>query len=274
MEILLQKGSKGELVKQLQKYFKITTDGIFGNQTYNKVIEWQKTNNLRSDGIVTTNMWNKIFPQVKIKIPILDKLIGLVPNNVIEELKLTPRIHTPLRLAHFLSQCSHESNGFKIKEENLNYSYDRLLLIFKSDFDKDKNRVLSEEEKKKAKTLVGNPEKIANFVYANQNGNGNEESGDGWKYRGRGYIQITGKSNYMLFDKMVSENILENPVLVATKYPLTSALFFFDKNNLWEICDTGSTKTVITKLTKRINGGTNGLTDRINLFNKFYNILK
>jgi len=105
-------------------------------------------------------------------------------------------------------------------------------------------------------------------------GNGDEASGDGYKYCGRGYIQLTGKVNYSAFDKLVTEDLLTNPGLVATKYPLMSAAFFFNTNNLWTICDKGSSTQVITELTKRINGGTNGLDDRIAIFNKYFNILK
>lgn len=264
MDILLQKGSKGEQVKQLQKFFGITADGIFGNQTLNKVMEWQKQNNLRVDGLVTKNMWEKIFPSTKTALK-LENLVNVIPDNVINELKTISQITTPLRLAHFLSQCSHESNNFKNVRENLNYSYDRLLEVFKSKF----NTNLT-----KAKEIANNPEKIANYVYANRGGNGNESSADGWKYRGRGYIQLTLKNNYREFNKIVSDNILENPDLVATKYPLLSAVYFFNKNNLWEICDAGGSEKDIQKLTKKINGGLNGIEDRIKLFNKFYKLVK
>ena len=273
MDILLQKGSKGEQVKQLQKFFGITADGIFGNQTLNKVMEWQKQNNLRADGLVTKNMWEKIFPSTKTALK-LENLVNVIPDSVINELKTISQITTPLRLAHFLSQCSHESNNFKNVRENLNYSYNRLLEIFKYDIDIDKNRILSESEKQRARNLAGNPEKIANFVYANQNGNGGELSGDGWRFRGRGYIQLTGKSNYVSFGKSINENLVENPDLVATKYPLLSAVYFFNKNNLWEICDAGGSEKDIQKLTKKINGGLNGIEDRIKLFNKFYKLVK
>ena len=273
MDILLQKGSKGEQVKQLQKFFGITADGIFGNQTLNKVMEWQKQNNLRADGLVTKNMWEKIFPSTKTALK-LENLVNVIPDSVINELKTISQITTPLRLAHFLSQCSHESNNFKLVRENLNYSYQRLLEVFKSKFDTNNDHILTESEKNKAKEIANNPEKIANYVYANRGGNGNELSGDGWKYRGRGYIQLTLKNNYREFNKIVSDNILENPDLVATKYPLLSAVYFFNKNNLWEICDAGGSEKDIQKLTKKINGGLNGIEDRIKLFNKFYKLVK
>lgn len=206
----------------------------------------------------------------------IDVLSTKIPAKVFEEIPMVIQkfsINSPLRLAHFLAQCAHESGNFKFVTENLNYKEDRLLLIFKSDFDKNKDRVLTDSEKKKAKELIGSPEKIANFVYANQNGNGNEASGDGWRFRGRGYIQLTGRDNYSQLDKLVEEDILSNPDLVATKYPLMSAAFFFEKNNLWKLCDRGANKEDVISLTKRINGGTNGLEDRLAKFSLFNSLL-
>ena len=182
---------------------------------------------------------------------------------------------SPVRAAHFFGQVAHETGGFTLFEENLNYSKERLLTIFKSDFDTNKDRKLSPTEIKVAEMLARKPEQIANFVYANQNGNGGVASGDGWKFRGRGAIQLTGRSNYEEFAKYVGDpKILEDPGLVKTKYAFESALFFFDKNKLWVICDQGVNQKSITSLTKRINGGTNGLSDRITLTQKFYNLLK
>ena len=182
---------------------------------------------------------------------------------------------TPERAAHFFAQTSHESGGFTTFSENLNYSKDRLLTIFKSDFDTNKDRKLSPTEIKVAEMLARKPEQIANFVYANQNGNGGVSSGDGWKFRGRGAIQLTGRSNYEEFAKYVRDpKILEDPGLVKTKYAFESALFFFEKHKLWAICDQGVNQKSITSLTKKINGGINGLSDRIALTQKFYNLLK
>ena len=105
-------------------------------------------------------------------------------------------------------------------------------------------------------------------------GNGNEASGEGWKFRGRGYIQLTGKGNYSKFTQFIGEDCVANPDLVATKYPLASAAFFFDINKLWSLCDKGTTDTDVAAVTKRVNGGTNGLSDRIKHFKEFYNLLK
>lgn len=207
----------------------------------------------------------------------LTKLKGIIPENVLNELPMVMdkfNCNTKLRLCHLLSQCAHESGKFTVVKENLNYGEDRLLEIFKHDFDANHDKVLSDAEKAKAKVLAHKPEQIANFVYANQNGNGNELSGDGYKYSGRGFIQLTGRVNYGAFDKFVDEDILSSPGLVATKYPLMSAAFFFNNNGLWSICDKGSDVATITSLTKRINGGTNGLEERKMYFNKYWSLLK
>ena len=170
------------------------------------------------------------------------------------------QISSPLRLAHFLAQCSHESGDFKAMTENLNYSAEGLIKIFGKYFPTDAL----------AAQYARQPEKIANRVYANRMGNGNEESGMGWKFRGRGYIQLTGFENYASFDKMVDDDILANPDLVATKYPLMSAAWFFSKKNIWSVCDRGAGDDVVTKVTELVNGGHTGLADRIAKF-KLYN---
>lgn len=172
-------------------------------------------------------------------------------------------VDSPLRLSHFLAQCAHESGNFKFLTENLNYSADGLLKIFPKYF----------KDKATADLYARKPEKIANRVYANRMGNGDEASGDGFKFRGRGYIQLTGKDNYKAFSDFIGEDCVANPDLVATKYPLASAAFFFQKNKLWDICDKGATTEVVTLVTKRVNGGTHGLDDRISKFTTFNSIL-
>ena len=196
----------------------------------------------------------------------VDKLKGHIPDGVITQIPSVVEkfeINTPLRLAHFLAQCGHESGGFKVVTENLNYGAAGLQSIFKKYFTPES---AAEYERK--------PEKIANIVYANRMGNGNQASGDGYKFRGRGYIQLTGKDNYSAFDKVVDDDILANPDLVATKYPLLSAAWFFHKNGLHKIADEGATDEVITKVTKRVNGGVIGLADRAKHFNEYNNLLK
>lgn len=197
----------------------------------------------------------------------LNKLKGHVPDSVIEQLPDTIakfELKTPLRLSHFLAQVGHESGGFKAVTENLNYGAKGLRGVFGKYFTTDE-KALQYERK---------PEKIANLVYGSRMGNGPETSGDGFKFRGRGYIQLTGKDNYLAFDKVVSEDLSSNPDLVATKYPLLSAAWFFHKNGLHKIADEGATEAVVTKITKRVNGGTIGLADRLKHFNEYYNLLK
>jgi putative chitinase len=280
--MLLKKGSTGEDVKKLQTRLGITADGSFGPGTETKVKEWQTLNGLTADGIVGDVTWGKLFAGTETKAPEapkttpvpsvptsnfkLDKLKGHVPDSVIAQIPQTAakfNITTPLRLAHFLAQCGHESGGFKAVSENLNYSAKGLRGTFGKYFPTDAL----------ANAYQKNPEKIANRVYSSRMGNGDEASGEGWKYKGRGYIQLTGKSNYMSFDKTVEDDIVNNPDLVATKYPLSSAAFFFDSNKLWGICDKGSDDASVTAVTKRVNGGTIGLADRIKHFKEYYSLL-
>ena len=197
----------------------------------------------------------------------VNKLKGHIPDTVISQLPDTIakfELNTPLRLAHFLAQAGHESGGFKAVNENLNYGAKGLLGIFKKYFPTPEKAALYERK----------PEKIANLVYGGRMGNGPETSGEGYKYRGRGYIQLTGKDNYKAFDLVVAVNITENPDLVATKYPLLSAAWFFHKNGLHKIADKGATDAVVTEVTKRVNGGTIGLPDRLKHFKEYHDLLK
>jgi putative chitinase len=279
--MLLRLGSFGEDVTKLQVKLGVDPIGKFGPKTEAAVKGWQSAHGLTPDGVVGDATWAKMFaPVTEVPAPQpivapaptttptfkLDALKGHVPQAVIDAIPDTAArfgITTPLRLAHFLSQCGHESGGFKATQENLNYSAKGLCGIFRKYFPS--VTVALQYERK--------PEKIANKVYANRMGNGNEASGEGWKYRGRGYIQLTGKENYKAFDATVPEDITSNPDLVATKYALASAAFFFKKNGLWAICDRGADDTTVTSVTKRVNGGTIGLEDRKKHFKEFYHLL-
>lgn len=162
--------------------------------------------------------------------------------------------------AHFFGQCAHESGSFKVFSENLNYSDRGLTGIFKKYFPTIASTA----------GYARKPEKIANKVYANRMGNGPESSGDGWKFRGRGPIQLTGKSNYTQFSQDIGRpDVLTNPDIVATELAFESALWFFRKNNLFAIADKGVTDAVITQITKRVNGGTHGLDDRLKKTKQF-----
>lgn len=197
----------------------------------------------------------------------INKLKGHVPDAVITQIPsvmTTFKIDTALRLSHFLAQCGHESAGFKAVQENLNYGAKGLLGIFKKYFPTEA-KALQYERK---------PEKIANLVYGSRMGNGDEASGDGYKFRGRGYIQLTGKNNYAAFGKAINEDITANPDLVATKYPLLSAAWFWSSNGLNTLADKGADDASVTAITKRVNGGTIGLPDRIKHFKEYYALLK
>ena len=196
----------------------------------------------------------------------LDKLKGHIPDSIIAQLPDTMakfQLNTPLRLAHFLAQAGHESGGFRLFQENLNYGAKGLLGLFKKYF----------PTEEKAKAYERQPQKIANLIYGGRMGNGPEASGDGWKYHGRGAIQLTGHDNYVAFGKAIGEDLTANPDLVATKYALLSAAWFFTKNNLHVIADKGATVEVVTAITKRVNGGTIGLPDRLKHFNEYYQLL-
>ena len=274
--MVLKNGSKGNEVKALQEKLGIAADGDFGPGTEAKLKAWQTANGLTADGVAGPATLAKLGISVSAApaaaptaIPAsafkLDKLKGHVPDAVIAQIPDTAAkfgITNVLRLAHFLSQCGHESGGFKAVNENLNYSADGLKKIFPKYFPGN----ISE-------SYARNPEKIASKVYGGRMGNGDEASREGWKFRGRGYIQLTGKANYTAFDKLVEEDIISNPDLVATKYPLSSAAFFFQSNGLWSICDKGADDATVTAVTKRVNGGTIGLADRLKHFKEYYSLL-
>ena len=158
-------------------------------------------------------------------------------------------IDTPNRIAHFLAQTTHESGGFKFTVENLNYSAEALLRVFRKYF----------PSEAMARAYARKPQAIASRVYANRMGNGDEESGDGWRYRGRGLIQLTGRANYAGFSKAANVNAIGEPDLVA-RPPLAalSAGWFWAHNGLNDLADFGSLETI----TRRVNGGLNGIEDR------------
>ena len=277
--MVLKVGSEGADVKKLQEKLGVETIGKFGPKTEAAVKAWQKANGLKDDGIVGDATWSKLFGESKpvaevikedVVIPTsgslnIQKLKGHIPDAVIAQIPETAikfNITNNLRLAHFLAQCGHESGNFKAVSENLNYSADGLKKIFGKYFPGNLNESYARQ-----------PEKIASRVYASRMGNGDETSKEGFKFRGRGYIQLTGKNNYTNFTKFIGEDCVSNPDLVATKYPLASAGFFFDSNKLWSICDRGADDATVTAVTKRVNGGILGLQDRIKHFKEYYKLL-
>lgn len=282
--MLLKIGSRGEDVKRLQEKLGLGADGVFGIGTQAAVKKWQARNGLIADGIVGTNTWNKLFstkfdssPETKQVIsevpksvvessgPLnINKLKGHIPDNVLAQIPDTAhkfKIDTPLKLAHFLAQCGHESGGFRVVQENLNYSKDGLLRVFPRYFPGNL-----------AESYAKQPEKIASRVYGNRMGNGPEPTKEGFKFRGRGYIQLTGKNNYTAFGSAINVNLVNNPDLVASKYPLLSAAWFFSKNCLNKCVD--ASEETIKSVTRCVNGGQIGIDDRIKHFKEYYNLLK
>ena len=279
--MLLKKGDNNENVKKMQEKLGISPAVTnFGPKTEEAVKAFQAKNGLKADGIVGPETWAKIMgsttPAAPAAAPVavvkstgpmkIENLKGHIPDAVLAQIPDTVAkfdLGTPLRLAHFLAQCGHESGGFKAVVENLNYGAKGLVGTFKKYFPTEAAALPYERK----------PEKIANRVYANRMANGDEASGDGFRFRGRGYIQLTGRANYTSFNKFVDEDVVASPDLVATKYPLLSAAWFFHSNGLHKLADGGATDTVVTTVTKRVNGGTIGLADRIKHFKEYYSLL-
>ena len=281
--MILKKGSRGQSVFNLQKALGLKGDGIFGEKTEEAVKSFQKRKGLTADGIAGPRTFKELGldenarplpaslePSIDEKFDInslnLSSLENLIPKHVLDQIPTTAArfgITSKIRLAHFLSQCAHESANFTLVYENLNYSTDALLRVFKSYFP---SRSLADKYARK-------PLMIGSRVYGSRMGNGPENTYEGYKYRGRGYIQLTGKFNYTEFSKFIGEDTVTHPDLVATKYPLSSAAFFFQKKGIWKVCDRGPSDVVVTDVTRMVNGGLNGLSDRFKYFKKFYTAL-
>lgn len=173
------------------------------------------------------------------------------------------KINTPLRMAHFVAQITHESGHFKFTKEGLSYSdVNRIVQIFKKYYDLDQNGVISQMEIDYAKGFVKQPIKLANRVYANRMGNGDEKSGDGYKFCGRGLIQLTGRNNYTAYSQYQygDNRVIDNPELL-TKAPdavLSAAWYWSILRNINTLAD----RDDIVAVTKAVNGGTIGLEDR------------
>ena len=290
---VLRQGPSGPDVTNLQQKLKDLgfdpngVDGNFGPGTRDAVIAFQQSKGLQADGIAgpatlaalglgdgsanasTTSSASTDTPGSASADAVgglnVNGLTGKLPAVVIAQIPSAAHefgITTNLRLSHFLAQCALESAGFTATVENLNYSAQRLVQVFPKYFrNVDPN------------AYAHNQPKIGSRVYANRMGNGDEASGDGFKFRGRGYIQLTGKNNYTSFSTFVGEDCVANPDLVATKYPLASAAFYFNSNNIWAICDRGADDGTVTSVTKAVNGGTTGLAERLQNFKVFIRAL-
>ena len=193
--------------------------------------------------MLTADQFSKLFPNCQDPEGWVEAMNTVFPKY---------EINTPERIAAFIAQCGHESGGWRVFSENLNYSAKALNAVFGKYFVR---------AGRDAEEYHRQPEKIANVVYANRMDNGDTESGDGWRYRGRGPIQLTGKSNYATFSADYGVDALANPDLVSEdkEVALMSAIWFWNKNGLNRYADSGDIKT----MTKRINGGYIGLEDRI-----------
>lgn len=202
--------------------------------------------------MITAEDINSIFPNAK------DEIVeALVASQ--DMLAEKYGIDSPLRLAHFLGQTALESGGFRLMEENLNYSADRLMAVFPKYF-----------RNVDARSYHRQPEKIANHVYANRMGNGNESTGDGYMFRGRGLIQLTGRNNYSLFANDNDMTVEEAAQYLTTpEGAIESAAWFWNKNDLNDLADADD----INAVTKRINGGHHGLAERTKYTNGFKEIL-
>jgi len=205
--------------------------------------------------MLTAEQFYHLFPRAQDPQGWVDSMNNVFPNYELD---------SPKRIAAFLAQCGHESGGWTVFEENLNYSAKGLMGIFKKYF----------PDEATATAYQRQPEKIANKVYANRMGNGPESSGDGWKYRGRGPIQLTGKDNYRAFAKEMFddwENLFNNPdwVNADRDFALMSAIWFWNKNKLNREADAGDIKT----MTRKINGGYIGLEDRIKHYEEAIHLL-
>lgn len=280
--MLLELGSTGDDVKQFQKQLGLVADGVFGDGTKAAVKAWKETNDLYTsvvndvkvfDGIVSDAAWfvltsTPASPASANDPASLDlsKLQGQIPDAVFNQLADCVsefQINTPLRVAHFLAQCAHESDGFTVTQENLNYSAGGLRKFLGKYFADDAT----------ANAYANQPQKIAARIYGGRMGNGNEASGDGWKYHGRGYIQLTGKDNYTKFSKDAGVDCVNDPDSVATTYALLSAAWFWNSNSLNKIDFSGTNENAVVGVTRIVNGGYNGLKERTDYFKKFYQLL-
>ena len=185
----------------------------------------------------------------------ISQLKGRLPDAIFNQLPDvidTYEINTRARMSNFMGQCHHESEGFKDLVENLNYSGTALMGLFRSHF----------EDEADAGNYARHPEMIANRIYANRMGNGDEASGDGWKYRGKGCIQITGRTNTEDFFEAMGIDAAGDPMLIVSDYPLISAAWFWNEHKLNDLADAAN-HDAVRAITKIINGGENGLEDRM-----------
>jgi putative chitinase len=275
----LKRGSKGDDVKLLQAKLGLKADGGFGKDTEKALIAWQTAN-----GIVS-RQWN-----CRSTNPDQNGLgqgfaAGCQSCDQCSSCAC-PQSHGPQRRDS--RQCHRPNCGDRDQIQHYHQPslgpFSRPMRSGKRYFQKGRGKseifgrkaarcIPKKFTAEQAKAYGGNPEKIGNRVYANIIGNGNEASGDGYRYRGRGYIQLTGKSNYQAFSDFIGEDCVANADWVATKYPLASAAHYFNGNKIWTTCDKGSTAATIKAVTLKVNKAALGLDERTTFFNKFWALL-
>lgn len=278
--MLIKIGSKGDDVKKLQEKLGLPADGIFGKKTEESVKSFQTKNGLIPDGIVGDSTWSKMFgaPEVISEKKSgsgldLNKLKGKIPNSIFELLEPAFKkyeINTVLRAAHFLGQIAHESGDFTIKTESMNYSTPaRIVEIWPSRFNLD-----GSNNKKNANLFIKNQELLAEQVYGGRMGN--DKPGDGFRFRGGGFLQLTGKEAYIGYSRYINRPVEDTADLLRSNdfFALDAALWEYVVNmKLNAVADSGSDEDTIKRITKKINGGYIGLQDRIVKFKKFYGLL-
>lgn len=207
--------------------------------------------------ILTKQKFLQIVPNAKTSTLNLDRLVTVL-NQVYDHFDDSG--NPKYRLAGFIAQCGHESGHFRVLSENLNYSAEGLNKTFRKYFPTIESAIPYQRQ----------PSKIANKVYANRMGNGPESSGDGWKYRGRGLIQLTGKNNYIRCGKDIGVDLINNPDYAMTESgAIETATWFWSVNNINRYCDNDD----IVGMTKAINNGTHGLVDRTAIYERAKQLL-
>jgi len=246
----IRKGLRDRFVKLIQREIGVRVDGVWGEQTERGL---EKRFGEKWKGYLGVDELIEMGILIENRLDLVRLVGDKLPKVVLNEL---PNLRglggtNPIQWIHFFAQTGHESGGFIYRTENLNYSINGLLKTWPEFF-----------TITNAWIYANKPEQIANRVYANRMGNGDEKSGDGWKFRGRGFIQITGRANYEDLSKWISIDLLKNPNWVSVVAPLWTAYWWFWRNEVWDLC-IDLDENSIRRVTQRINGGLNGLNDRI-----------